>query len=48
MVDLSKELEKHKENIVKALKRSGAVELRTSKDGIIVLGIKREVLNKDK
>ena len=46
MDDLSKDIDKHKENIVKALKKSGTVELRTSKDGIVVIGIKREVLNK--
>ena len=48
MIDLSKELEEHKENIVKALKRSGTAEIHVCKDGIKVFSTKKVVIKEDK
>lgn len=48
MDDLSREVEKYKENIVKALKRSGTAEIHVCKDGIKVFSTKKVVIKEDK
>jgi hypothetical protein len=46
MDDLSKEIDKNKENIIEALKRSGTAQIQTSKDGLKVVCIKKQVISR--
>ncbi len=46
MADLSKEIDKNKENILEALRRSGTAQIQTSKDGLKVVCIKKQVIEK--
>lgn len=45
MSDLSKEIDKNKANIIEALKRSGTAQIQTSKDGLKVVCIKKQVID---
>ena len=44
MTDIRHEIEKNKENIVKAIRKTGTAQIQTSKDGLKVVAIKKEVI----
>lgn len=46
MKEIEKEIEKNKDLIAETLKRTGTVQLQTSKEGIQVVSIKREVVKR--